>query len=151
MFRLATLILLVLTLSIIAGNVAGWVLIRRMYERLRSRASVPASPNTGQPEGFWDLSSVIRIEAAYFLLLLLYWVVFPGVLAALPVMFVVIYHFLGFAGNEWTGVVRRAEKEAISRRRALDKVIAAVAVLDGLEMIVLGYVTWKLSASLMAF
>ncbi len=150
MFRLATLVLLLLTLLVIGVNAAGWVLIRCVYRRLYAMASAPEQPVPPLAQGFWTLSSIIRIEAAYFLLLLLYWMAFPGVLSTLPVMFVVIYHFLGFAGNEWTGLARRAEARTKERRQITDKLIATVAVLDGLEMIVLAYVSWKLGTLLLA-
>ncbi len=159
MFRLATLLLLALTILIIGVNAAGWVLIRRMYLRLRrtpygaghrAESSDPAELIRARPEGFWNLTSIIRIEAAYFLLLLLYWMAFPGVLSTLPAMFVVIYHFLGFVGNEWTGLARRAERGTTSRHGMMNKVVRAVAVLDGLEMIVLAYVSWKLGTLLLA-
>jgi hypothetical protein len=102
-FRPATALLFLLAIFIITVNAVGWVSVRRLYRRLRSPSQVE-----NPPQRFWNLSTVIRIEAAYFAVLLVYWIMFPGVLGTLPVMFAVTYHFPGFAGDEWAGLARRS-------------------------------------------
>lgn len=151
-FQQATVVMLVLTVVCLALNLAGWVRLLALW-RVVSGAQETLSPR--ETDGLTQLTGLIRLEAGYFTLLLLYVLVYPGVLALWPVLFVVLYHWFGWVANEMTRATARmvtalnreltpASSFGLRVRRAL----AVIGALDAIEAAILVYIMIALSKSL---
>lgn len=152
MFRAATAAVLVLTILCLGANALGWVRLRALA-RVVSSAPVALAPR--EIERLGQLTGLIRLEAVYFTLLFFYALAYPGVLAWGPVLFVVLYHWLGWAANEWTHTTLRAvvrlrqdPTPAPSFRARARTALAVVGALDALEVAVLIYIILALAGSL---
>ncbi|MCS6818210.1 MAG: hypothetical protein N0A16_03640 [Blastocatellia bacterium] len=151
-FQVVTAGMLALTLLCLGINVLGWTRLRALA---RVTSDVPATLTPREIEGLGQLTGLIRLEAVYFTLLFLYALAYPGALAWGPVLFVVLYHWFGWAANEWTGATSQAvahlqqdSKPAPSFRARARTALTVIGVLDALEAIVLIYIMLALAGAL---
>ncbi len=151
-FHAVTAVVLVLTILCLGVNALGWIRLRALA-RVVSGARAALAPR--EIEQLGQLTGLIRLEAVYFTLLLLYALAYPGVLAWGPVLFVVLYHWLGWAANEWTHTtaravarLRRDPTPAPSFRARARTALAVIGALDVLEAAVLLYIILALAGSL---
>jgi hypothetical protein len=148
-FPEVTVAMLVLTLMCVGVNALGWVRLRPL-----ARLAFGAGRALTKEEiaGLGQLTGVIRLEVVYFTLLLIYALLYPGVLALGPVLFVVLYHGLGWAANELTRTtvravvhLRREPAPAPSFRARARLALATIGVLDAIEVMILVYIVIALA------
>lgn len=144
--------MLVLTAACLALNVVGWIRLRALW-RVASGRQGALSPR--ETHGLNQLTGLIRLEAGYFTMLFLYVLVYPGVLALWPVIFVVLYHWLGWAANEVTrttlhlaATLQRKVTPPSSFRLRVRRALAVIGVLDAIEAAILVYIMIALGKSL---
>ncbi len=147
-FQLATGILLVFTLTCIGINIAGWMRLRALVGLLGGTDGLSPEDVNRKIKGVGQLRSLIRWEGAYFTALLVYVLIYPGVLAIIPVLFVVFYHWLGLLVNEATSATHRLYERLKVRhplpesRRKITFALLVIGLLDGAEFLILGYIVW---------
>ncbi|GBC76781.1 hypothetical protein HRbin08_00249 [bacterium HR08] len=151
-FQAVTAVMLVLTLMCLGANALGWIRLRALA-RLASGAQAALSAR--EIAGLGQLTGLIRLEAAYFTMLLLYALLYRGVLVLWPVVFVVLYHWLGWMANELTRTtsraaahVRREPAPGPSFRGRARLALAVIGVLDAIEAVILVYVIVALAHAL---
>jgi len=151
-FQEATAVMLVLTLACLGANALGWIRLRALA-RLASGAQATLSAR--EIAGLGQLTGLIRLEAAYFTVLLLYALLYRGVLALWPVVLVVLYHWLGWMANELTRTTSRAvahlRRQPVpgpSFRERARMALAVIGALDAVEAVILVYVIVALAQSL---
>jgi hypothetical protein len=151
-FQHATVVMLVLTVVCLALNLGGWVRLLAVW-RVVSGAQQTLSPR--ETDGLNQLTGLIRLEAGYFTLLLLYVLVYPGVLALWPIVFVVLYHWFGWVANEMTrttarmvAALQRELTPASSFGLRVRRALVVIGALDAIEAAILVYVTIALGESL---
>jgi len=144
--------MLVLTLLCLGANALGWVRLRALA---RVASGARAALTAREIEGLGHLTGVIRLEGVYFTLLFLYALAYPKVLAWGPVLFVVLYHWLGWAVNERTRTtsrvvahLQRGSQPALSFRRRARTALVVIGALDAVEAIVLVYIILALAGAL---
>lgn len=147
MFTLATIAIFLLTLLCIGLNALGWIRIRGLYQLALSPGRAPVVAADRKIEGVAQLTWLIRLEAIYFTLLLVYVLAYPGVLAIPPILLVVVYHGLGLGANEVTSTTQRLYAKlkagnALSSevRRRITLAVRIIGFLDTVEIIILVYV-----------
>ncbi len=148
-FSEVTIAMFVLTLMCVGVNALGWIRLRPL-----ARLAFGASRALTEQEiaGLGQLTGMIRLEVVYFTLLLIYALLYPGVLALGPVLFVVLYHGLGWAANELTRTtarvvahLRREPAPAPSFRVRARLALVTIGVLDAVEAIILVYIVIALT------
>lgn len=147
-FQLATGILLLLTLACIGINIAGWTRIRGLVHLLGGTEDLSPWEADRKIEGVGQLRWLIRWEGVYFTALFIYTLIYPGVLAIVPILFVVFYHWLGLLANEATSTTHRLYERLTTRhmlsesRRKITLTLFVIGLLDAVEFLILGYIVW---------
>jgi len=148
-FLEVTVAMLVLTVMCVGVNALGWMRLRPL-----ARLAFGARRELTEQEiaGLGQLTGMIRLEVIYFTLLFIYMLLYPGVLALGPVLFVILYHGLGWAANELTRTtarvvvhLRRDPAPAPSFRARARLALVTIGVLDAIEAMILVYIVIALT------
>lgn len=123
-----------LTLLTIGINVVGWYGLWGYYAvtlgRGKSRRRI-ASRELKVPG---VITPVIRLEFAYYLLLLFYQFLANNPLSAFWVIFMFLYHFLGLLGNERYGGSGNFNRRFQVSKRKVSILLGTIATLDLVEL-----------------
>lgn len=147
MFSIATTVICILTLACIGINVLGWIRIRGLYQLALSGGNVPVMNANRKIKGVGQLGWLIRLESGYFTLLFIYLLTYPNVVATLPALFVIFYHWLGFSANKVTSATRKLcrglkanELLTPEGRSKTKKAVLIIGILDIIEIAILVYI-----------
>jgi len=133
-------IVLGLTVGMIGVHVGEWVLLGRLA---RGSSEEPARGLSATR--VMGLMNLLRFEAFYYVVLLAYWWLNPDVVGMPVVLGLGAVHIAGWVALERKKSLPKLEEVAArSGGGRLRKVLAGIATFDAVEVVILGYLAWRL-------
>ena len=122
-----------LTLITIGINVVGWYGLWGYYTTTLRRGRSKIRIASRGLKGLRVITPVIRLEFAYYLLLLFYQFLTNSPLSAFWVIFMFFYHFLGLLGNERTRGSGKFDRRPWLSKGKVSILLSTIVTLDLVE------------------
>jgi hypothetical protein len=126
-----------LTVMTIGINMVGWFGLWRFYTVTRERGRSSGKIACGELKVPEIITPIIRIELAYYVLLLFYQFLTDKPLSSFWVIFMFLYHLIGFLGNERYRRSNHHDGKSNDSKRKTSVLLGTIATLDLVEFYIL--------------
>ena len=128
-----------LTVGMIGVHVGEWVLLGRLARGARGGEAQGSALTKAM-----GLMNLLRFEAAYYVVLLMFWLLNREAVPAAAVLGLAAAHIGGWAALERKSSRPKLESTPGKPSGRLRKVLAGIATFDAVEVVILAYLAWRL-------
>jgi len=128
-----------LTVGMIGVHVGEWVLLGKLARGSRGGETTGSALTKAM-----GLMNLLRFEAAYYVVLLMFWLLNREAVPGAAVLGLGAAHLGGWAALERKSSRTKLEAMPGKPSGRLRKILAGIATFDAVEVVVLAYLAWRL-------